>query len=269
MIAMLNRVYADYLMPSRLGEYEALVREVAAAGYAQLSVRDFFRQIQGAQDASGKSAVCPRGPSFVHRHDIDSDLRTARKMFDIESRHGVHASYYFRLCTLDFGFMREIEAAGSEASYHYEEVADFAKRRRLRSADAVRQRFPEIRELFARNFNGIVERLGSPITTVASHGDFANRRLKVINHELLRDEGLRKRCGIECESYDAELLRCFDIYISDRKHPVYYYPLSPFEALGKYRHICLLTHPVQWETNWVESTRCNVRRLVEEVAWRA
>ena len=104
---------------------------------------------------------------------------------------------------------------------------------------------------------------------MASHGDFANRRLKVINHELLRDEALRKRCGIECESYDAELLRCFDIYISDRKYPVYYYPLSPFDALGTYRHICLLTHPVQWETNWVESTRCNVRRLVEEVAWRA
>lgn len=265
MNAMLNRVYADYLMPSRLGEYDALVREVASAGYAQLSVREFFRQAYGGERAQGQ----PMERSFVHRHDIDSDLRTAKKMFAIESRHGVRASYYFRLCTLDFGFMREIEAAGSEASYHYEEVADFAKRHRLRSADAVRQRFPEIRELFARNVGQIVERLGMPLTTVASHGDFANRRLKVINHELLRDEALRRRCGIECESYDAALLRCFDIYISDRKHPVYYYPLSPFEALGKYRHICLLTHPVQWETNWVESTRCNMRRLVEEVAWRA
>lgn len=265
MNAILNRVYADYLMPSRLGEYEALVREVAAAGYAQLSVRDFFRQAYGKAGAP----VQPMGRTFVHRHDIDSDLRTARKMFAIESRHGVRASYYFRLCTLDYGFMREIEAAGSEASYHYEEVADFAKRHRLRSADAVRQRFPEIRELFARNVGQIIGRLGMPLTTVASHGDFANRRLKVINHELLRDEALRRRCGIECESYDAELLRCFDIYISDRKHPVYYYPLSPFDALGKYQHVCLLTHPVQWETNWVESTRCNVRRLVEEVAWRA
>lgn len=265
MNAMLNRVYADYLMPSRLGEYDTLVREVASAGYAQLSVREFFRQSHDKDRAQGH----PMPRSFVHRHDIDSDLRTAKKMFAIESRHGVRASYYFRLCTLDYGFMREIEAAGSEASYHYEEVADFAKRHRLRSAEAVRQRFPEIRELFARNVSRIVERLGLPLTTVASHGDFANRRLKVVNHELLRDDALRRRCGIECESYDAELLRCFDLYISDRKHPVYYYPLSPFDALGKYQHICLLTHPVQWETNWVESTRCNVRRLVEEMAWRA
>jgi hypothetical protein len=260
MTTMINRVYADYLMPSRLAEYEALLREIAAAGYSQVSVREFHRNVNGQQERCA--------PSFVHRHDIDSDLRTAKKLFAIESRHGVRASYYFRLCTLDFGFMREIEAAGSEASYHYEEVADFAKRHRLRSAEAVRQRFPEIRELFARNVEHIAERLGLPITTVASHGDFANRRLKVINHELLRDEALRRRCGIVCESYDAELLRHFDVYISDRKHPVYYHPLSPFAALGRYRHICLLTHPVQWETNWLESTRINLRRAAEEMVWR-
>jgi hypothetical protein len=69
---------------------------------------------------------------LVHRHDIDSDLRTARKMFALEVKHGVQASYYFRLSTLDYGFMRDIEAAGGEASYHYEEVATYAKRHRLR-----------------------------------------------------------------------------------------------------------------------------------------
>ena len=52
MNAMLNRVYTDYLMPSRLGEYEALLREVAAAGHAQLSVREFYRQV------SSSSAAC-------------------------------------------------------------------------------------------------------------------------------------------------------------------------------------------------------------------
>jgi hypothetical protein len=57
------------------------------------------------------------------------------------------------------------------------------------------------------------------------------------------------------------------MYISDRPHPVYYYPLSPFEALGRHDRICFLTHPVQWETNWLESTRCNMVRLADEVAW--
>jgi hypothetical protein len=259
MKTLLNRLYADYLMPSRLPEYEALLVRANQRGYRQLSVRDFHYAIR--QEAAPPARV------LVHRHDIDSDLRTARKMFALETKHGVRASYYFRLRTLDYGFMRDIEAAGSEASYHYEEVATYAKRHRMRRGDEVRARFPEIRELFVRNFMRIGGHLGTPMTTVASHGDFANRRLKVINHELLSDPGLRRRCGIECESYDTDLLRHFDVYISDRPHPVYYYPLSPFDALGRHERVCFLTHPVQWETNWLESTRCNVVRLAEEVVW--
>lgn len=259
MKTLLNRLYSDYLMPSRLPEYETLLVRAAQCGYQQLSVRDFHCAVR--QEAQPPTRV------LVHRHDIDSDLRTARKMFALETKHGVRASYYFRLSTLDYGFMRDIEAAGSEASYHYEEVATYAKRHRLRRGDEVRARFPEIRALFMRNFKRIGEHLGTPMTTVASHGDFANRRLKVINHELLRDAELRRRCGIECESYDADLLRHFDLYISDRPYPVYYYPLSPFEALGRYERVCFLTHPIQWETNWLENTRCNMVRLAEEVAW--
>jgi hypothetical protein len=252
-----NRLYSHYLMPSRLAEYESLLQLAQQAGYAQLSVRAFFRSLAGA----------PPVHAIVHRHDIDSDLRTTGKLFALEARHGVTASYYFRLSTLDYGLMREIEAYGSEASYHYEEVADFAKANHLKEAAAVRRRFPEIRLAFLQNFEAIQDKLGLKLSTVASHGDFANRRLKVINHELLRDRDFRARCGIECESYDAELLREFDVYISDRPHPQYYHPLSPFAALGQYKRICLLTHPVQWETNWLENTRCSVRRIVEELTW--
>jgi hypothetical protein len=258
MKSLINRLYAHYLMPSRLREYEDLLMQANEAGYRQLSIRDFHRTVCRGGAAPGKV--------LVHRHDIDSDVRTARKMFAIEVRHGVRASYYFRLSTLDFGFMRDIEAAGSEASYHYEEVATFAKQHRLRSADAVRARFSEIRSLFEHNYNRIRDELGMAMTTVASHGDFANRKLKVINHELLDDE-LRRRCGIECESYDEALLRHFDQYISDKPYPVFFHPQSPFKALGRRERICLLTHPMQWETNWVENTRCNVVRLAEEVAW--
>jgi hypothetical protein len=254
MIRFANRVYADYLMPSRLHEYEALLTAAQEAGYAQMSVRSFFRGTAARR-------------VLVHRHDIDSDLRTARKMFDLECRHQVHASYYFRLTTLDIGFMREIEAAGSEASYHYEEIANFAKRSRLRDPTEVRRHFPAMRDEFAINVERITTALGRPLITVASHGDFANRKLNIINHELLADLALRRRCGIECETYDAALLNQFDMYISDRKYPLYYKPMSPFTALGQFRRICLLTHPVQWETNWLDSTRCNLHRLYEAIRW--
>jgi hypothetical protein len=261
MKSLFNRLYADYLMPSRLGEYEAVLQQAASTGYAQMTVRDFHRGLR--QPGRLPARV------LVHRHDVDSDLRTARKLFALEMKHGVKASYYFRLCTLDYGFMRDIAAAGGEASYHYEEIAEFAKRHGIRNPDDLRQHFPEIREQFIRNFKDISERLGLPLATVASHGDFVNRRLNVINHELLRDPALRQHCGIECESYDEELLRHVDLYISDRKYPVYYRPMSPFDALGRHDRIMFLTHPNQWETNWIDNTRCNTRRLIEELAWRA
>lgn len=254
MKTLLNRIYGDYLMPSRLPRYTAILQAASAAGYRQMSVRDFLHR---AADAN----------TLVHRHDIDSDLRTAAKMFAIEARQGVRASYYFRLSTLDFGLMREIEAYGSEASYHFEEVADFAKRHHIKNADVLRSRFPAIRVQFRHNLERIEHALARKLVTVASHGDFANRRLNVINHEILDDPVFRARCGIACETYDDALLRQFDLYISDRPHPVYFHPMEPGAALGRYRRICLLTHPVQWETNWRESTRCNVRRLIQDLAW--
>lgn len=255
MKTLLNRIYSDYLMPSRLAHYRALLSAAHEAGYAQVSVRDFLDQ-----DAAS-------GLTLVHRHDIDSDVRTAAKMFELEVRQGVRASYYFRLSTLDYGFMRAIEDYGSEASYHFEEVADYAKRHHLKDADAVRSRFPVIRTQFRQNLQRIETELGRKLVTVASHGDFANRALKVVNHEILDDDAFRARCGIACETYDASLLNRFDLYISDRPHPVYFHPMPPTSALGRYQCICLLTHPVQWETNWRESTRCNLRRLAEGLAW--
>ncbi|MDM5177337.1 hypothetical protein PO883_09040 [Massilia sp. DJPM01] len=254
---LFRRLYSDYLMPSRLPEYEALLRDAAGHGYAQVSVRDFLLP----PPAQG------RAPTIVHRHDIDSDLRTAARMFAREVRHGVRSSYYFRLSTLDFGLMRAIEDYGSEASYHFEEIATFAKRQHIKDADEVRRHLPAIREEFAANLRRIEEGLGIKLRTVASHGDFANRRLKLINNEILADDALRARCGIACETYDSALLDKFDLYISDRPPPQLYHPMSPHAALGRYRSICLLTHPVQWETNWRDTTRCNLRRLAEGLTW--
>lgn len=254
----LHRLYSDYLMPSRLGQYRALLQQAKDAGYAQLSVRAFFA---GLEDGTAPARA------LVHRHDVDTDCRTAAKMFAIEAALGVRSSFYFRLSTLDYGLMREIEATGSEASYHYEEVADFAKRHHLREAEAVRARMPEIRAQFEENYQRIARELGVPLRTVASHGDFANRRIGVINHELLADPALRGRCGIVCESYDQALLAHFDLYISDLPHPHYFRPLAPQAALGRFERICLLTHPAQWETNWLDTTRSNLRRLHEEWVW--
>jgi hypothetical protein len=260
MKALINRLYGNYLMPSRLQQYDELLRCAADAGYCQTSVRDFFRSIEDAGFVHRKFVV--------HRHDIDSDIRTARKIFDIEKKYGVKSTFYFRLSTLDFKLMQEIDEYGSEASYHYEEIATFAKSNNIRSSSEVIGRLQEIRNDFVKNFEFIQGKFGGKLVTVASHGDFANRQLAVSNTEILNDSDLRRHCGIECESYDRALLDKFDIYISDRPYPGDFHPTSPFNAIGTQKKICVLTHPVQWETNWIETTKINFLRLYEGLVWR-
>lgn len=259
MKTMLRRLYCDYLMPSQLAAYERLVCAAKAAGYEQTSVRNYH-------DMVSRRLPLPERV-IVHRHDIDTDLRTTRKLFEIERKHGVTSSFYFRLCTLDIELMRQIEDYGSEASYHYEELATFAKKNRIKDAATVRNRLPEIRTDFVANFSLIEQRMGRKLRTVAGHGDFANRELKVNNTEILADPELRQRCGIEVESYDRALMENIDIYITDRPAPQCYYPTSPLEALGQHRRIYLLTHPRQVETNWKANTKENLCRFYEKLTW--
>jgi hypothetical protein len=190
MNALLHRLYSDYAMPSRLAVYEQFVLAAQNAGYTQTSVRGFVNARHGRP---------PDDKVIIHRHDIDTDLRTTRKLFELEKKYKVTSSYYFRLSTLDYRLMAEIEEYGSEASYHYEELATFAKRNKLRNAQQVRERLPEIRGEFVANFMRIERRFGMKLTTVAGHGDFANRRLNLRNTEILNDERLRRICGIACE----------------------------------------------------------------------
>lgn len=256
---IVHRIYSDYGMPSQLAAHEAVICAAYEAGYAQVSVRDYHAQLP-LETANIRRTV-------VHRHDIDTDLRTARKMFEIEKRHRIRSSFYFRLSTLDLSLMREIEEYGSEASYHYEELATFAKRHRIKQADEVLRRLPEIKQEFIHNFRTIEQRLGRKMTTVASHGDFANRRLRIQNTVILGDQALRRDCGIACEAYDHALMSNTDIYISDRPYPQYFHPTSPREALGRHARIYLLTHPRQCETNWTENTKENLSRLYQSLIW--
>lgn len=259
MNTMFSRLYGDYLMPSQLAAYGELVRAAARAGYTQTSVRRYHDLIRQGRPVPERV--------LVHRHDIDTDLRTTRKLFEIEQEHGVTSSFYFRLSTLDIGLMREIEAYGSEASYHYEELATYAKQHRIKDAAALRGRLPEVRNAFLANFSSIEQRFGTKMRTVAGHGDFVNRRLKVNNTEILADLQLRQRCGIDVECYDRAIMEHIDIYISDRPPPQFYHPSSPLEALGRHRRIYLLTHPRQVETNWKANTKDNLFRFYEGLRW--
>jgi hypothetical protein len=107
-------------MPDRLSEYGRVLVAFRDAGY---------RFVTMAQFAAALRAGAPLAPPlFLLRCDVDSDPAGAGKMFAVEQGHGLAATYYFRLNTVDLTLIARMTTAGTEVSYHFEEIATAAKR---------------------------------------------------------------------------------------------------------------------------------------------
>ena len=254
-----NRIYADYLMPSRVNEYEKIIKMLVDNEYEILTVRDYYKKL--------KTNSLNAQYYFINRHDIDTDVATAKEFFRIEKRYNVKASYYFRLSTLDFEFMKEIESYGSEASYHFEEIATYCKENHIKDKEVALNRLSEIKEIFKNNFLNIEKKVGKKLETVCSHGDFVNRKLQIVNNEITKDEVLRNELGIECETYDKDIMKSFDIYLSDRPYPYFYAPKPISDVIGKEKTICMLSHPRHWRSSPIINTIDNLKRVYEGFRW--
>ncbi len=117
--------------------------------------------------------------------------------------------------------MKQIEQSGSEASYHYEELATLIKKYRISSADEVTNIVREAQSLSVVNYRMLKEMTGLPLASVASHGDFANRAVGIPNHYLLQSEGLCDCLGIEFEAYDSKLMAPVIARLSDGLYPMW------------------------------------------------
>ncbi len=191
-----------------------------------------------------------------------------KKFFEIENKYNVKASYYFRLSTLDYKFMKEIHEYGSEASYHFEEIAQYCKDNHIKSKIDALKDIDKIKEIFSDNLRMIENKIVNfKINTVCSHGDFVNRKLDIVNNEITKDLELRKELGLSCETYDKDIFKSFDIYVSDKPYPKYYHPNSIFDYIGNKNVICMLSHPRQWRTNIVVNTLDNIKRVYEGIRW--
>ena len=258
--SIFQRVYCDFLMPSRLGKYRDLLEDATKRGYHFHSVYSFHQECQ-----SGAVAF----PALILRHDIDSDVATAKEIWKIEQSLGARSSFYFRLSTIDVPLMQSIEAVGSEASYHYEELATVAKRRRVRLANEVDSILPEVREMFAENLLKLRTKTGLPMRTVASHGDFANRALGVPNHVILNDPELRQRLNIALEAYDAEAMSKVDVRCSDAPYPEHWSPVDPQHAIRMHTNVVyILTHPRNSRVARLENLRLLLQRIAENFSYK-
>jgi hypothetical protein len=249
------RLYNDYLMPSRLDEYSQLLQLGLARSYQVHTVGGLWSLIgAGLLDWSKRHLVL--------RHDIDTDVGCARKMWMIEKTLGISSTYYFRLCTLDPVFMREISSQGCEVGYHYEEIATAIKNHGLKSRSEVLDALQRIRSDFAANLARIRRVTGLPIYTVASHGDFANRILGTYNWELLRDHEFRKEMRIDLEAYDEAFMRLISSRHCDDGYPTFWTPYAPDAAILRGDSIVyLLIHSRSWRANPAANLAEDWRRL--------
>lgn len=248
---MINRVINDYFMKDRYGEYRSVLESFLQHGFQFVRVRDF-----------GTSELESCDKILCLRHDIDSDIKIAGKMFQIEKDLGIKSTYYFRLSTMDLAFMGEIKDYGCEVGYHYEEIASFAKAKRLKDPADVRRNMPEIRKLFAKNVKMFERKLDGKLESVASHGDFVNRKLGIPN-KVLVTERLLQGLGVRWEAYDVE--EGLDFRIADKIYPEFFGPVTPEEIVdsAECRRGLVLVHPRQWDSAPFGRIRLDFNRLFE------
>jgi len=257
---IIHRIYSDYFLPDRMADYEKFIRQSQDAGFQYFNIRDFYE--------STTSGNIDKNQKFIiNRHDIDTDIGAAKKFFAIEQKFKIKATYYFRLSTIDVKFAAQIHEYGSEVGYHYEELATFSKRHHIKSPAEARAHFPAMKLLFEKNMADLEKRIGLKIDTVASHGDFANVKMGISNHEILQDPDLRTRMGIRVEAYDPVIIKAVEMCMGDRPWPEFYFPIPFFEAITRYHRLHLLTHPRHWGRNPLENLRVDSSRLIEGLFW--
>jgi len=258
-----HRIFNDFLMPSRLDELENVLLAAISEGYKVISIGDFLALAR-------ESALDLRARYLILRHDIDTDIATAREMWQLEIRHGIFTTFFFRLCTANIALMNEIHKEGGEVGYHFEEIATVAKRKGTKGTANIDSLKKEAGELFCRNLAVLRLRSGLPLRGIASHGDFVNRRLGIVNFELLTPE-IRKLMDIHYEAYDSELEGLLSSRFSDVMYPIFWKPSSPIDAIKRGDQIIkLLIHPRQWKSNSLVNTKDNIARLYEGlVYWSA
>lgn len=247
-------------MSSRLNEYARIVDDALSENYTFLTIAEFHSKLVS-------NDIKETEKYFISRHDIDSDIRTALRFFEIEKKKNIKSSFYFRLSTSDYELIKKINKYGSEASYHFEEIAQFAKNNRIKTKEEIEDSMNEIRNIFSNNFKNFETQCGYKLYSVASHGDFVNRRLGMPNHMLLNEE-IRRQLDIKVECYDEILLKNYSLMFSDANYPLMCKDISIYDAIkAGYKVIYLLSHPRNWAANIGVNIRQNVKRIYESLKY--
>lgn len=262
-MSITDRFYEDYLKKSRLPEYRRTLQVAKEHEYQMVGVLDYARLVK-KNGLDGKKI-------YLNRHDIDTSPKVAREMFEIEKevfgKEGT-ATYYFRDTTTDVDLIHEIDAYGYETGYHYEELATYAKKNKLKSRQAIEESISKAGEIFLKDLYHFRELTDSRSITIASHGDFINTRYDIQSYEILKDLNIRERARIEAEAYDEDLMQYVQERLADQ-HLLAGYSESVVSAFERNIPVVMtLTHPRNWKVDVWENTKENWRRISQDIKYR-
>ncbi len=248
-----------YLKNDRVKDYEEILNFAVKNNYELISLRDY---IEKKYDNSKKFLIL--------RHDIDHYSNGAAMMFEIEKKYEATASYYFRNFTIDADFIKRIEKYGSEATLHFETIADFVKEHNIKTKEELfKINFKEkCLENLKINLSKFRNSFKSPCITIASHGEYENTLVQTPNNYLTEDTSVYNYLGIKLEAYNKNFIDSLDCYISDTVMEInngFRYGLHPIEAIEKGRkNILFLTHPNHWHYSKYKQFKKIVKMIIKK-----
>ena len=258
MLSIQEKTRLILLQPPRWKEYETLLAQALGMDYQVTSLIEWHTKFSETSNER----------FLILRHDVDTDLRGTRRMFEIEKRLGVKSTFYFRWSTADSNLIQAIRDYGSEVVLHYETLATYAEMNGLDKKEQITQEVVHTcRNLLKKEIEEFSHRFG-PIKSIASHGAERNILLGVTNFSLLEGEDIRDY-GVVLEAYNPSLIQQFDIYISDSTVLDNYwkYGVSVPEAIEHgHKIICFLSHPDNWNSIFHRDARIIILLFLKQIA---
>lgn len=193
------------------------------------------------------------GPGIIMRHDIDDNLERAVKMAEVESEHGVRATY-FMLNTASYWNtkwswekFRYIESMGHEIAWHNNVITEWIKAERQQSIDT----------LIIKVLCEFLEE-GFTIKGSASHGDGLCYVHNYVNNQVFTafpKVGLNGKpntldyqqvkmedYGLEYEAYAIPR----DVYLSESGKK-WRSEINESDLRNQNNRVCILIHPQHWQ----------------------
>jgi len=252
------KLFIQYLKNDRIKEYEKIIKLAKESNYEIISLRDYVEK-----NFNDSKKI------LILRHDVDHISNGTKMMFEVEKKYKVRASYYFRNRTFEPKLMKKIEEYGSEASLHFEPIADFVKANNIKSKKELfsyknwEKRCLNILKADLDRFRNL---LNIQCVTIASHGEKENSLVQTPNNYLTEDVSVYDFLGIKLEAYNKDFIKKVTCYISDVPIEIndgYRYGISPIDAIKRNEKLILfLTHPNHWHYNIWKQIKKLVKVLI-------